>query len=100
MQFFKAVLSTILIAAPMCAMAAPAEANSIDARGPSDVDTLISQLLNLVDVDTEVGLETRDLEARAGWTCSWLAGNKGCQIKVIRFIPGLIATDSDLFVFL
>jgi len=79
MQFFKAVVSTLFIAAPMLAMAAPATDSDLATRTPDDIDNLIAQLIGLGEGDA--GIEARDLEARAGWTCSWLAGNKGCQVK-------------------
>lgn len=79
MQFLKAFISTILIAAPM-ALAAPRP----DDSAPTDLDNLISDLVNHADVNVEVGLENRDLETRGGWTCAFLGGNKGCQVKVQR----------------
>lgn len=79
MQFFKAFITTIFIAAPM-ALAAPRPEDS----GPTDLDSLIAEIVNLADVDVEVGVEARDLEARQGWTCNFLGGDKGCQVKVCR----------------
>ena len=76
MQFFKAFISTLLIASPM-AFAAPRP----DESGvvPSEVDNIIAELVNLTD---GADVEARNLEARQGMTCNFLGGNKGCQLKV------------------
>ena len=86
MHFFKAIISSALIALPMAAMAAPAtdSVSNIDARSPTDIDALVAELVSLSESEDPSDIEARslDLEARAGWTCSFLSGNKGCQIKV------------------
>ena len=77
MHFFKAFVSTLLIASPMV-LASPRPEDA----GPEEIDTIIAGLVDLIGVDADVSLEARALEERSGWTCSWLGGNKGCQIKV------------------
>ncbi|CAI4214119.1 unnamed protein product [Parascedosporium putredinis] len=85
MQFSKAILSAALIAFPMTAMAAPAadSVSAVEARAPSDIDALVAELVALTDSNEPADIEARslELEARGGWTCSFLAGNKGCQVK-------------------
>ena len=85
MQFTKAIISFLLAAAPMGAMAAPSADDGLQARNPfgDDIDSLIAELVGLSESDAPATLKARgELEARAGWTCSFLAGNKGCQVKV------------------
>ncbi|SPO01752.1 uncharacterized protein DNG_04425 [Cephalotrichum gorgonifer] len=78
MQFFKAFVSTLLIASPMV-LAAPRP----EETAPEAIDALIAELVGLVDIDIDVeaGLSARELQARQGWTCNFLGGNKGCQVK-------------------
>lgn len=86
MHFFKAVVSSAIIALPMAAMAAPAADSvaSVDVNAPSEIDSLIAQLVGLVEAQQTPAVEARDveLEARAGFTCAFLGGNAGCQVKV------------------
>lgn len=83
MHFFKTFVSTLLIAAPM-AMAAPSADNSVGQSETPELDSAIKQLVDLVGAQDDAEVEARDLEARSGWTCAFLGGNKGCQIKVCR----------------
>ncbi|KEZ46948.1 hypothetical protein SAPIO_CDS0301 [Scedosporium apiospermum] len=66
-------------------MAAPATDSvaSVDANSPSEIDSLIAQLVALVETEQTPAAEARDveLEARAGFTCAFLGGNAGCQVK-------------------
>ena len=81
MHFFKTFVSTLLIAAPM-AMAAPSADNSVGQSETPELDGAIKNLVELLGNGEESEVEARDLEARSGWTCAFLGGNKGCQIKV------------------
>lgn len=82
MHFFKTFVSTLLIAAPM-AMAAPSADNSVGQSDTPELDNAVKHLAELIS-ENDADLEARDLEARSGWTCAFLGGNKGCQIKVYR----------------
>jgi hypothetical protein len=92
MQFFKAFVSTLLVAAPM-AMAAPSE-SGLQLPNTPEVDALIAELVTLIGdaevPEVEAAVEARDLEGRQGWTCAFLGGNKGCQVKV-RLDPASLA---------
>lgn len=82
MQFFKTFVSTLLIAAPM-AMAAPSADNSVGQSETPELDSAIKNLVSLLgEGEEESEVEARDIEARSGWTCAFLGGDKGCQIKV------------------
>lgn len=80
MHFFKTFVSTLLIAAPM-AMAAPSADNSVGQSDTPEIDSAVKHLVGLLGED-ESDVEARDLEARAGGTCAFLGGNKGCYVKV------------------
>lgn len=66
MHFLKAVVSSAIIALPMAAMAAPATdaVASVDVNSPSEIDSLIAQLVALVESEHAPAVEARDLGSR------------------------------------
>ena len=81
MQLFTFV-SALLLAAPM-AMAAPSAETNVGQAETPKIDSLIKELVELVEEqEAESAIEARELQARQGWTCAFLGGDKGCQVKV------------------
>lgn len=79
---FTTILATPLIAASMIiVLAAPTDAGANNTDAHSEIDDLIARVVNLAEDEAVSGLNSRELQARAGWTCIF-RGKKACQIKV------------------